>query len=123
MKISTVFTLIFFLFYFIYKLFGNNENDYWVCTFWLVLSSYLGTLSLQLANHSHFFKMRRFTWIAASIYWFSMSAIHTFLLFYIDKYKYFADKTNKYGLGATIILFLFLFLIYKIYKNDSNLPR
>lgn len=113
MRVSTISTVIFFFLYFIYKLFGNNDNDYWVCGFWLTLSTYISIISIQIAYHL-FNKIAQAVWYASSAYWSIMIITHVFFMFRIDLYDIYASSANTFTLGASLIVIMFAFLILKI---------
>jgi len=118
MRISTIATVIFFLLYFVYKLFGNNDNDYWVCSFWTVFSCYLGIVSLQLSNHV-FFTDSSLVWKLAAIFWGITAIVHVYLLFNIKLYKIYASATSTMTLGSILIIGFFSYLSYKIFINGK----
>lgn len=119
MRLSTTLTPIFFGLYFIYKLFGDNTNDYWVCSMWLIISFYLMIVKYQLSNQ-FFIKIHRTIWRVAAYYWGVMTAIHILFMFKISLYSEYVESANKFTVGAAFIVLSFIYLIYKIYSNDKN---
>ena len=122
MRISTVATVIFFLLYFVYKLFGDNDNDYWVCGFWTVFSCYLGIVSLQLSNHM-FLDQESIVWKLSAIFWGITTIVHIYFLFNIELYDIYASATNTMTLGSILIIGFFSFLAFKTFNNDTNDKR
>lgn len=116
MKISTYSTIIFFILYFIYKLFGNNNNDYWVNGFWNILSVYLSIVSFQLSIY-FFDKKISLVWKLAGTYWLTMSLIHAYFIFDIDRYEIYANAANTITIGCILIFGMFAILFIKTFKK------
>lgn len=113
--------ILYFPIVFIYKVFGDASNNYWINAYWLAVSIdsiivFIGIrkscLSLTLL-HKETIKIYRDVAFTAAVYWGVMAAIRVYLFFNIELHYQLISSAGKLTTGAIMIVLIFIYLTAK----------
>lgn len=113
--------IIYFPIVFIYKVFGDPFNNYWINTYWFLVSidfifMFLGirkVCSKLHLIHEHTIAIYKDVLLATSFYWGVMAVIRAYLYFNIERHSEVINSAGKITTGVVCIIIIFIYLSAK----------
>jgi len=125
MRLAIYSILLYFPLVFIYKLFGDPLNNYWINAYWLMVSiDYIFILigvrkacnEISVLNNKTR-KTYRSIALMAAIYWGVMAAIRLYLFFNIEKHAELISSAGKLTIGCVSVIVILIYLTAQTWRQ------
>lgn len=125
MKTIAYSIIVYFLLAFIFKLFGDMNENAWVNYYWMFSSLFFGLIFLKVIfffkiseiknkHNKRDMSLYKFTITCMSAYWGIMLALRVYIAFNIHLYDKFISSANTFTIGGMTIILIFILIIITI---------